>query len=432
MRVLGVGARVDLGGLYLSLLREGHDVRLHATDPSYAGAFTGILNPVPDWRAELDWVGRDGIVLFEKVGQGATQDALRADGYRVVGGSALGDRLEYDRDFGQAILRDAGLNIAQIQPFDSPADAATWLRANPGAYVLKHDNNARATFVGDHPDGLDVLFQLGRTPPGRVMLMEKLEGVEVGTGAYFDGRHFLAPACIDFEHKRFFPGELGEMTGEMGTLVSYQGAGRLLETVLRPLEPLLAAAGHVGYVNVNLIANERGLWPLEFTCRFGNPGYAVLAPLQPDGWGDLLGRIAGGGTNGFATAPGWCVGTCLTIPSFPAETPDADPADDPPIFFLEPPDPAHTHYADMRADVRADLRADMRAGGVQLLARRRTGYVMCLTGTGPTVQAAQQASRARARQVVIPGLRWRADIGDRFIAGEGARLTRLGWLESAS
>lgn len=415
MRILGVGARVDLGDMYLSLLAEGHDVRVHANDRSYAGAFTGIIDPVPDWRAELDWVGHEGIVLFEKVGHGVIQDALRAEGYRVVGGSALGDRLEYDRNFGQAVLREAGLPLARVQGFDGPADAADWLRTHPGPYVLKHDNNARATFVGDHPAGLDVLHQLARTPPGRVLLMEKLEGVEVGVGAYFDGRHFLQPACIDFEHKRFFPGEMGEMTGEMGTLLSYEGAGALFRAALMPLEARLAAAGHVGYVNVNLIANEAGLWPLEFTCRFGNPGYAVLAPLQQDGWGDLLGRMADGGDT-FRTRPGWCVGICLTIPSFPAETPGADPADDPPVFFLTPPDPAHTHYADMRAD------------GAQLLARRRTGYVMCVTGVAGDVAGAQSEALARAQNVVIPGLRYRNDIGDRFLAGQGLRLRRLGWL----
>ena len=416
MRILGVGARVDLGDMYLSLVREGHDVRVHASDPSYAGCFSGLIDPVPDWRAELPWVGRDGLILFETVRYGAVQDELRAEGYQVIGGSALGDRLEYDRAFGQDVLREAGLPLALGHAFDSPGDAAAWLRAHPGAFVLKHDNNARATFVGDHPEGLDVLFRLGRTPPGRVLLMEKLEGVEVGTGAYFDGQRFLRPACIDFEHKRFFPGEMGEMTGEMGTLLSYQGSDAIFEAALRPLEARLAAARHVGYVNVNLIANERGLFPLEFTCRFGNPGFAILAPLQTAGWGDLLGRMMRADSAGFATAPGWCVGVCMTIPAFPAETPGADPAEDPPVFFRTPPDPAHTHYADVRQE------------GGQLLARRRTGYAMCLTGTGPDVPTAQAGALARARQVIIPGLRYRTDIGDRFLAGEGARLRRLGWL----
>ncbi len=419
LRVLGIGSRIDLGDLYLSLLREGHEVRVQAGDPSYAGCFAGLLDPVADWQAELDWVGRDGLVLFEKVGRGAEQDALRQAGFQVIGGSALGDRLEYDRAFGQAALREAGLQIAPTHPFDSPAEALAWLARHPGRTVLKHDNNAQATFVGDHREGADVLFQLSRTPPGRVLLMPRLEGVEVGVGAYFDGGAFLRPACIDFEHKRFFPGELGEMTGEMGTLLSYEGADALFDATLGRIAPLLAAAGHVGYVNLNMIANEAGLWPLEFTCRFGNPGFAVLAPLQRDGWGDLLGRMMRGGAGGFATLPGWSVGIVLTVPGFPEERPGADPAADPPIFFHEPPDGAelpHYHFSDMR-----------REGG-QLFARRRTGYAMVVTGTGPTVQGAQAAAAARARNVVIPDLRWRGDIGDRFLAGEGARLARLGWL----
>ncbi len=415
MRVLAVGARVYLGDIHLSLLREGHEVRVHATDPAPLRAFGGIIDTVPDWRAELGWVGRDGIVLFEGLGHGAEQDRLRADGYRVVGGSAFGDRLEQDRAFGQFVLAGLGLPTAWSQAFDSPSAAAEWLARNPGAYVLKHDNGLCATFVGEHPEGADVAFMLRHAPEGRVQLMERLHGVEVGIGGYFDGARFLHPACIDFEHKRFFPGDRGEMTGEMGTLASYEGAERLHAATLERLAPALAQAGHVGYVNLNLIVDERGPFPLELTCRFGNPGFAILAAMQVDGWGDLLSRMVSGAGKGFRAQPGWAVAIVLTVPPFPA-TLDAAPDEDPPLFFRREPDAEHHHFVDMRRE----------AG--QLRVHRRSGHAMIVTGTGATVADAQAAARARAANVIAPDLRWRDDIGARFVAGEGATLRRLGWL----
>ncbi len=425
MRVLGIGARVDLGDLYLALQRDGHEVRVHASDPAYAASFDGLVERVPGagkdgWRDALPWVGRDGLVLFEKVGQGANQDALRAEGYQVIGGSALGDQLEYDRAFGQQALRDIGLTTAPAFEFADAAAAADWLRAHPERTVLKHFNNAKATFVGDHAAGEDVLYQLGRAPAGAVLLMPRLEGVEVGVGAYFDGTGFLEPACIDFEHKRFFPGEIGEMTGEMGTVLSYRGAGPIFCATLKRLAPLFAAAGHVGYVNLNMIVNEGGLWPLEFTCRFGNPGFAILAPLQTAGWGDLFGRMLRGGAGTFPTAPGWSAGIVLTIPPFPEERPGADPETDPPVLFHAPPDdPAHYHFSDMRL-----------AGG-QLFAGRRTGYAMVVTGVGGTLEDAQAEALRRARSVCIPDLRFRADIGERVRLGDAERLRSLGWMDGA-
>jgi phosphoribosylamine--glycine ligase len=420
MRVLAIGPRVYLGAIYLSLMREGHEVRVHAEDGPAERAFTGLIDTVPDWRAELGWVGRDGLILFERADRGAMQDALRAEGYRVVGGSAFGDRLENDRAFGQAVLRDLGLPIAGSRAFDGPRQALEWLSRNPGRHVLKFDDGRHPTFVGEHPAGLDLAFMLRRAPEGRVLLQERLDGIEVGIGAYFDGRRFLQPACIDFEHKRFFPGEMGEMTGEMGTLASYEGATGLFEATLGRVAPLLARAGHVGYVNLNLIVEERGPLPLEFTCRFGNPGFAVLAAMQPDGWGDLLLRMVEGGAAGFATTSGWSVATVLTVPPFPAVDAGATPRDDVPLFFLRQPEDEelrHHHLVDVRQDAER-----------QLLIRRRSGHAMIVTGTGPTVQEAQHAATRRARNVVAPELRWRGDIGDRFLLGERERLIALGWL----
>ncbi|WP_338666051.1 hypothetical protein VQH23_03890 [Pararoseomonas sp. SCSIO 73927] len=419
MRILAIGPRAYLGDIYLALRREGHEVRVHAEDPPERRAFGGIIETVPDWRAELDWVGRDGIILFERIGRGAVQEELRAQGYRVVGGSTFGDRLEAEREFGQAVLQEAGLAIAESHSFAHPSLALEWLARHPGRYVLKHDDTARTTFVGDHPEGADLAFMLRRAGDGRVLLMERLDGVEVGVGAYFDGTRFLRPACIDFEHKRFFTGEMGEMTGEMGTLAAYDGSEKLFAATLDRMAPRFAEAGHVGYVNLNLIVNERGVWPLEFTCRFGNPGFAVLAALQPDGWGDLMARMATGGTDRFNARPGWSVAIVLTVPPFPAHTEAAPPGEDPPVFFLTEPKGAELDRYHL---------VDVRMEDGQLLGHRRSGHLMIVTGTGATVEAAQEDARARARNVVAPELRWRADIGDRFLKGERERLRALGWL----
>lgn len=419
MRFLAIGPRAYLGDIYLSLMCEGHEVRVHAEDPAEERAFGGIIDCVPDWRAELPWVGRDGIILFERANRGAIQDALRAEGYRVIGGSAHGDRLENDRAFGQALLAELGLPVAGSRGFAAPEEALAWLARNPSRQVLKFDDSRANTFVGEHPAGLDVAFMLRRASPGGVLLQERIEGVEVGVGAYFDGQRFLAPACIDFEHKRFFPGELGEMTGEMGTLASYEGAELLFEATLARAAPALRRAGHVGYVNLNLMVDERGPLPLEFTCRFGNPGFAVLAAMQRDGWGDLFARMAAGGAGSFAYTPGWSVAIVLTVPPFPAVDARATPEDDAPLFFLREPvgeELRHHHYVDMRRD---------EVG--QWLFRRRSGHAMIVTGIGASVEAAQEAAIARARNVVAPELRWRADIGDRFLGGERERLRALGW-----
>ena len=232
MRVLGVGGCIDLADCYLSLRQEGHEVRVAADNPSHRGTLAGLLEPVMDWRSELGWVGKDGLILFEMADRGETQDALRREGYRVIGGSAYGDRLENDRAFGQAALLQAGLPVAPSRTFaDSPA-ALDFLSRNPGRYVLKRNVVTDATVVGEHPDGADLAFLLRQITGGGIMLMDWLDGVEVGVGAYFDGQRFLQPACIDFEHKRFFPGEMGEMTGEMGTLASYQHAEPLFAATL--------------------------------------------------------------------------------------------------------------------------------------------------------------------------------------------------------
>jgi len=431
MRVLGIGDWNDLGDLYLRLAAAGHEVRVHIGDPRAHDILEGMINRCGAWRAELPWIraaGNDGVIVFETAYHGAIQDGLRADGYQVIGGCAYGDRLEADRAFGQRMMAEAGMEILPAWEFATADEACTFIRSHPARYVMKHSAVTGAdlpTFVGRSRSGSDVATVLERErhapSPERVLLTPHVEGVEVGVGAYFNGERFLEPACLDWEHKNFFPGGIGELTGEMGTLVTYRGAEKLFSCTLARCAGKLRTAGYVGYINLNTIVNERGAWPLEFTCRFGYPGYAILDPLQNDGWTDLFLRLLDRGSSTFATNSGYAVGVVVTVPPFPypfgyeqlGKGTAVDLAD------VQPGDADHVHFAEVAR----------RGDGLVC-----SGYVGCpliVTGTGVDAVSAQRAAYQRVARVTIANMRYRNDIGSAFIGGDEARMRAWGWLASS-
>lgn len=436
MRFLGVTETCDLAALYLRLHEAGHQVRIAIDYPESQDTLAGMVTRTDDWRAELEWLragAYGGVAVFEATspGYGAVQDALRRQGHRVIGGSAFGDRLENDRAFGQAVLREAGLATAAVHEFSDHEEADAFLAANPGRYVLKfsgpghesHDN-----YVGQRADGADVravLFARLRAGGGkqaRFILMEHVEGVEMGVGAFFDGTHFLMPACLDWEHKRFFTGDLGELTGEMGTVATFDRTGRFFDRTLARIAPLLRDAGHVGWVNLNTIVNERGIWPLEFTCRFGYPGFAVLEPLQDIDWGRLLHGVAAGTLDALPVRPGFSVGIVLCVPPFPYTRRQIAAPAGLPVFLPDPPEPddaRHIHLAEVGM-----------ADG-QLVTSGNYGWTMVVTGTGATIAEARDNAYARARRVTIPDMRYRLDIGARLIDGDYAAVESWGLLGDA-
>ena len=436
MRFLGIGDYCDLSSLYLRLAAEGHDVRVSVSEPQCHGTLAGMVPRTDDWEADLPWVreaGQDGIVLFENVSyaRGSRQDALRADGFNVIGGSAFGDRLENDRAYAQRVLQGLGLEVAAVWEFATLAEVDAFLARRPGRYVLKFNGDgfgAADTYVGRLSDGRDVramaaakFRQLGRSRIDLV-LMEHVEGIEMGVGAYFDGVRFLTPACLDWEHKRFFPGDLGELTGEMGTVVTYERSGTFFERTLARVAPLLRQHGYCGYINLNTIVNARGVWPLEFTCRFGYPGYAILDPLQSTSWSALFkGMVTRSGLR-FETLPGFAVGIVMTTRPFPfIRTHVPEPIGLPILFEgeLTDEDRRNLHFGEVGLDRGALVTAGYH------------GWTLVVTGTGDALPDAQAAAYRLASRVVIPNVRYRNDIGARLLSGALAEVERLGLLDPA-
>lgn len=428
MRFLGIGKGNDLADLYSRLQSRGHDVRVYVGDPEARDIFAGMLDFTADWERELAWA-RDGILIFEGIGWGETQDQLRRDGYRVVGGSALGDRLESDRAFAQDVLGRIGLATAAVHEFADFDRAIDFVRRNRGRWVVKFSGQGFAStrnYVGEMESGDDVLavlrlqrdrWKYAETP--QFIVMEHLSGVEVGTGAFFNGRSFLRPANLDWEHKRFFAGNMGELTGEMGTLATYRGAEKLFERSLARLEPLLRESGYVGYINLNTIVNDRGIFPLELTCRFGYPGFAILDAMHACGWDEIFAQLVGGEDLALRTHDGYAICVVLTVPTFPYYHGYEEQSKGAPILFRETlteADREHLHFAEVARE------------GEQLVTAGSVGYVMVVTGRGPTVEAARADAYTRAAKVVIPNLRYRLDIGEQFLVRDRGEMERLGVL----
>ena len=423
MRILGVTETCDLGSLYMRLIGEGHEVKVTISEPLAQGTMAGLVPHAIDWRAELEWIRQapdPGVIVFEAVGFGALQDELRREGFNVIGGSAFGDRLENDRAFALDLLRGPRLKSAATLQFDNITDALTDLRRRPRRCVFKRCDSAGDTFVGTFDDGEDVAAVLAGqdlSPGQRFILMDHVRGVETGVGAFFNGQRFLRPACLDWEHKRFFAGNMGELTGEMGTVATFDGAQAVFEATLLPLEPLFREAGHMGWVNLNTIINEDGVWPLEFTCRFGYPGFAVLEPLQGLGWGELFRQLIAGNTIDFPTNRGFSICVVLTSPPMPLSRKEAAAPIGLPVMTGDL-DPRHLHLGEVGLK------------DSKLVTEGLYGWTAVVTGAGDTVQVAKDAAYANAAQVCAPNLRYRLDIGDALINGELALLARWGWLNS--
>ncbi|NNF67877.1 MAG: phosphoribosylamine--glycine ligase, partial [Gammaproteobacteria bacterium] len=259
--------------------KEGHAVKyfIDAEDSKAIG--DGFVPKVDDWEAELDWA--DVVVFDDVLGHGKLAERVRAAGKLAVGGTEYTDKLEDSRSFGQDELKRLGISIIPFQEFTSFDEAITFVEQNPARYVIKPSGEAqnikRLLFVGEENDGRDVIHVLKaykNVYSDRVKVFQmqrRVTGVEVAVGAFFNGRRFVTPININFEHKKLFPGNLGPSTGEMGTSMYWSKPNRLFSSTLKKMEQKLAEEKFVGYIDLNCIVNGKGIYPLEFTPRFGYP-----------------------------------------------------------------------------------------------------------------------------------------------------------------
>lgn len=396
--------------------QEGNEVKMYIGQEDDQDIGDGFVEKVDDWKPFVDWAD---VVVFDDViaGEGSfgkIADELRTKGKLVVGGSEYTDRLEIDREFGQQEMKSSGMLVLAHWDFDSFGDAIAFLKENPGRYVFKPSEGdldwhmKNLLFIGQEEDGKDLLEVLEHNRKSwsrrikRFQLQKVASGIEIAVGAFFNGHDFIAPINVNFEHKKLFPGDIGPPTGEMGTLMFWVEPNGFFHDTLGMMLEKLRASKYVGYIDVNCIANARGVYPLEFTSRFGYPTISIHMEGITSPMGEFLYALAKGEQYPLKTQKGFQVGVVIAVPPFPYRDEKMLQIYKDISILFKKPNLDGIHLGDVKM-----VENDWKLAG-------KSGYALIMTGSNSTVESARRQAYRRIDNIMLQNMFYRTDIGAKW------------------
>ena len=410
LRFLFVSKWGDLLDIAHAVQQEGNEVKMYIGYKPGREIGDGFVPKVRQWEKHLDWAD---LIVFDYTGFGKIAAELRAAGKYVFGGTEYTDQLELDRSFGQNELKRHKIKILNYREFDSFQQAIAFVEATPNTYVIKPSGETQdykqLLFVSKEEDGSDVVRMLRAYEKtwgdrmGTFQLQRKVNGVEVSVAAFFNGHEFLKPINITFEHKKLFPKELGVSTGEMGTSMFWTDDNPIFDATLKKMEATLAKDRFVGHIDINCIVNGNGIYPLEFTSRFGFPQVSIQRAGINEPFGRLLYKVAKGERFEINTKRGFQVGAYMVVPPFPYN--------DPETFKLFSKDAVVVVRKKMKEGLHL---MHLKLVNGEWLITGDSGMALLVSATGTTMREAQKLLYNRINNVLINNVYYRTDIGDRW------------------
>lgn len=327
MKILFISKEGDSSGIWYQCQKDGVKVSSYIEDKWARRLMDGIVPKVESIEEGLK--ENPDFIVFDLNGMGEQADKLRSDGWKVVGGSNLADRLEFDRSWGVKICEQYGIKVPKTTEFKAVDEAIAFIKKTPKPYAVKCDNNAggeSASYVAkDAEDMIDYLGQQkesGKINGTTFIVQEVIKGAEISTECFFsNGVPIESSINSTFETKKFLAGELGPRTGcEVSLVCHYQGHSKLYDKTIRKILPLLKYAKWTGPLDVNCIVSEVDHEPyfLEFTPRFGYSAiYAFMACLGMR-ISEFLHRVSRGTFN-VSYRSLWGSSLKLSIPPYPTQ-----------------------------------------------------------------------------------------------------------------
>jgi len=400
-----------IGDLAWKIKSEGHEVKMFVEDKEQKDICDGFVDKIDNWENLKDWAD---VIVFDDVGFGTIAEKLRKEGKLVVGGSPYTDNLEIDRNFGYKELKDAGVNVIPSWIFTDFDEAIKFVKQNPDRYVIKpsgikQSDQKELSFVGAEEDGKDVIqileiYKLRWSKKIESFQIQKfISGVEIAVGAFFNGEDFIYPINVNFEHKKLFPGNIGPSTWEMGETMFWSQPNIIFNETFMKMKDKLKQSGYVGYLDINCIVNGRGIYPLEWTSRFGIPTISIQIEGVLSEWGEFLYALAKKEKFELKTKKGFQVGVVLAVPPFPFTDIEIFKkySEDATIIFKKP------NLEGVRLGEVKLVEGNFVLAGI-------SGYSLVIVGCGTTMEESRKIVYNKISNIIIPNMFYRTDIGERW------------------
>jgi phosphoribosylamine---glycine ligase len=307
-------------GLLKRIQDEGNNCSLYIEDKDYASVYNGILD-------NSNSPEEGDIIIFDSSGSGARADSLREFGFKVFGASKFHDKLENNREFGLSFMEENGIMIPKTKSFDNFNNGIKFIKENhKKRYVFKPSGKDLPTkLTYSSSDMEDLLFYMKFVEKNfgedieNFVLQEFIEGAIIST-EYWVGKYgFIEPVNHTIEVKKLMNNDLGPSTGCSGNIVWRGEEDSSLAELLHSVEQELISNNYIGPIDINCIVNEKGIYGLEWTPRFGLDAMPTLLQLIEGDIGKIIHDLASGYSPEMELSDFFAGGVRLTIPPYPIE-----------------------------------------------------------------------------------------------------------------
>jgi phosphoribosylamine--glycine ligase len=410
-------------GVAQRLVTEGHQVAVWIKSREYDQSGLGIVLRPQSWREKLAW---SDFVICDMVGFGHLEEVFRRMGKPYIACSSFMDQMELDRAKGMQIFQKVGIKTPETFSFSNVEEARKTISEMEFGlgWVLKPDGNIGTSKTLVIKDESELDWAFGTNKAGTSMIVQRIvDGVEVSTEGWFNGRDFLRPFNHTFEEKRFMEGNLGPNTGCMGNVIIARDSNKLTRATVERLKPFLLKIGYRGPVDVNCIVNADGAFALEATARFGYDAIEGLIEGLKESPLDLFFETAMGTKKEMDITEDSMIAVRLTVPPYPAE--DVEQIDwGDPITGINVDNIKHLFLCNVYADHEDNKFKVAKADGVVLKATAHGGK----KGTDYTSFARDRVYRTLGN-IKCSNNQYRLDIGKR-VNGDMAKLIGWGWVQA--